>query len=212
MLRLKRVDADDGPNDLLLNDARVLGLVEEDGGLDEEAVGALDVAAAQRQLARLLALLEVDHLEVGLGGGLLDQLAGSGGAREGDDAHFHVVGQHGARDDVEYARREAGLVDQLGDARYAQRRLLARLEHDCVAGYQGAGHFMPINMRGPFPCFLSKRWNVSTALSVRGWKLRQGKKHEAKDLQGMIIVSTPYGWRIVIPTKPGVFKEEFPGG
>lgn len=67
VLRLERVDADDGPKDLLLHDRGLLGRVEEDGGLDKVPLARVELTVpAQRQLgARRLALVNVrEHVPV----------------------------------------------------------------------------------------------------------------------------------------------------
>ena len=63
-------------------------------------------------------------------------------AGEGDAAHQRMADQRRARllaiagDDIEHARREAGLRRELGEAQRGQRRLLGRLEHRRAAGGQ----------------------------------------------------------------------------
>ena len=68
--------------------------------------------------------------------------AGRDRAGEGDPAHQRVAdqGRPGllaeAGDDVEHARRDAGLERQLGQPQRGQRGLLGRLEHGRAAGGQ----------------------------------------------------------------------------
>ena len=78
-----------------------------------------------------------------VGGGLLDDLGGIDVAGEGDLVDVGMDDQRRAGrlaeavDDVDDARREAGLEGQLGHAQGGQRRLLGGLHDDGVAAGQG---------------------------------------------------------------------------
>ena len=83
-----------------------------------------------------------DHLLQVAGRRLDDQLADLGRAGERDLVDVGMRGERGAGglaeagDDVDDARREAGLHDQLAEAQRRERRLLGGLQHDGAAGGQ----------------------------------------------------------------------------
>lgn len=109
-----------------------LAVVEEDthvAPLD----GVVNVGVFKDDGGRLAAEFEGDLLEVGLGGGLQEETAGTGGAGEGDLVDLGVLddgsagGRAVARDDVEDTSRE-GLGDELGEEESRERGLFGRLE------------------------------------------------------------------------------------
>ena len=91
----------------------------------------------------LAAELEGDLL-VGAGDRLGDRLADVGRAGEGDLVDVRVLDQRvaglaGAGDDVDDARRQVGLLADLGEQQRGQRGGLGRLEHDGVAARPAPG-------------------------------------------------------------------------
>ena len=139
---------DKGVVDALLHeDARRrradLALVRHDADV-RPGGGELEVGVVEDEQGGLAARLERDVLH-GRRRHAHDLLARRGAAREGDLVDVRVLHQRGAGlapapvDDVDHARREAGLLDQPGDVEHGQRRLLRQLEHDGVAaGQRGA--------------------------------------------------------------------------
>ncbi len=107
----------------------------------------VEVGVGQDDDPVLAAELEADPLESS-GGDLGDALAGQGVAGEADDlgvgAGDQCVADRGARagDQVDRARREAGLGHELDQERRAVGRVARRFEHDGIAGHQ-SGHHLP---------------------------------------------------------------------
>ena len=77
----------------------------EEAALDVPARGLLEVGVGQHDVGRLPAQFEADTLD-GVRGGGTDQLAGAGGAGEGDHVDVRVAGQG-------VAHLAAGAVDQV---------------------------------------------------------------------------------------------------
>src|SRR3974390_1649193 len=100
-----------------------------EGGVLEHDVGGL---AAELERERL----------VGAGERALDLLADLGGSGEGDLGHVGVADQRHAdvaraRNGVQHARRQVGLLADVREQERAQRGGGRRLEHDRVAGGEG---------------------------------------------------------------------------
>lgn len=136
--------------------AAALAVVVVDAKVDP-ADGLLDVGVVEDDVGRLAAQLERHALEVGGRGGLHDGAADGGRAREGDLVDVHVRRDGGARDlaeardDVDDAGGEAGLLDELGEHETGEGRLLGRLEDDGVAGGQGGADLPRQHEQGEVP-------------------------------------------------------------
>ncbi len=96
-------------------------------------------------------------LQIGLRSELLDELADGGGACEGNFVNFHVLcncsagGWSVAAQDVDDARGETSLLDQLGDVKSRQGSLLAGLEdHDASSG-KARSHLPSEHQQGEVP-------------------------------------------------------------
>ena len=122
-----------------------LALVEEDAEgspLDH----LVEVGVLVDDQWRLASALQGAVLQVGLCCALLDQLADTGGAREGDLLHLRVLAQLHAGDgaetagDVDHTGREVCLLEDLAHEQGAQRRQLGSLDHKGVTGGQAWRH------------------------------------------------------------------------
>ena len=93
-------------------------MIEEDGA-GRAGDGRAEIGVGQHDVGRLAAQLQRDLLEIALAGGLDDQAADLGRAGEGDlvDARMGRQRRAGrfaqAGNDVDHARGEARLLDQL---------------------------------------------------------------------------------------------------
>ncbi len=98
-----------------------LALVEEQAEV-RALDGGVEIGVGEDDVGALAAQLEADALEVALGGGLHDDLAGGVFAGERDLVHVHVLGERGAGGravaghDVDDAVGEAGFLGERGDA------------------------------------------------------------------------------------------------
>lgn len=117
-------------------------MVEEDAEVDP-GDRVLDVGIVEHDVGALATEFEGDLLEVGSGGCLHDGAANDGAAREGDLINVHVR-RHGrprglteAGKDVDDARWEASLFDELGGIEGTERSLLGGLEDNDVAAGNG---------------------------------------------------------------------------
>ena len=134
LLRHGLLDEQPGPG------AADVSLVEEDAA-DDALDGLVDGGVVEDDVGRLAAELEGELLAAARERAA-DQLADVGGAGERDlvDAGVldeRLAGAAGAGHDVDHARREVGLLADLGEQQRGQRRRLGRLEDDGVAGGQG---------------------------------------------------------------------------
>ena len=116
-----------------------VALVEEDA-VDDALDGLVDRRVVEDDVGGLAAELEGDLL-VGAGDRPGDRPADLGRAGERDLVDVRVrdqrpAGLAGAGDDVDDARRQVGLLADLGEQQRGQRRGLGRLEHDGVAAGQ----------------------------------------------------------------------------
>ena len=113
-------------------------------GVEEDTTGRgrrdfLDVHIGHHDHRRLAAEFQSDALQR-IGRIAVDDLANLGRARERDLVDVRVLHQPIARrvtaagDDVDHARREAGLSDEVRHAQRRQRGLLGGLEHQRAAG------------------------------------------------------------------------------
>ena len=107
------------------------------------SIGLVERRVVEDDVGGLAAELEGDLL-VGAGDRAGDRLADLGRAGEGDLVdvgvrHDRAAGVAGAGDDVDDARREVGLLADLGEEQRGQRGGLGRLEDDRVAARQGRG-------------------------------------------------------------------------
>ena len=105
--------------------------------VDDPVDGLLDRRVVEDDVGGLAAELERDLL-VGAGDGLRDLASDGGRAREGDlvDSgmpHQSRSGGSGTGDDVDDARGQVGLLQDLGEEERRERRGLGGLEHDRVA-------------------------------------------------------------------------------
>lgn len=136
--------------------AAALPVVEVDAKVDPRD-GVVDVGVREDDVGRLTTQLQRDLLEVALGRRLQDLTADQGRAREGDLVDIHVVRDGRtcdaakAREDVDDARREASLLDQLGGIQTRQRGLLSRLQHDGVARRDGGADLPGPHEQGEVP-------------------------------------------------------------
>ena len=109
--------------------------------VDDPFDGTVQVRVVEHQERRLAAELEREAL-AGAGGGLADQPADVRRAREGDlvdpgMAHQQLAGAPVPLDDVDDARRQAGIAADLRESGGGERRELRRLQHHRVAHGQG---------------------------------------------------------------------------
>ena len=116
-----------------------VALVEEDA-VDDALDGLVDRRVVEDDVGGLAAELEGDLL-VGAGDRPGDLPADLGGAGEGDLVDVGVrrpapAGLAGAGDDVDDARRQVGLLADLGEEQRGERGGLGRLEHHGVAAGQ----------------------------------------------------------------------------
>ena len=117
----------------------------------------IQIGIREYDVRALAAQLQRDALQIGLGGGLHDQMADFGGAGEGHLVHVHVVGDGRAGGGTESGQhvhdafRESRFHDQLADAQRGQRRLLRRLHHHGVAGGQRRGQLPGLHQHGEIP-------------------------------------------------------------
>jgi ParB family chromosome partitioning protein len=113
-----------------------LALVEEDG-VDEALAGGVEVGVVEDDHGRLAAELEAELL-AGAGDAAAQHAADRRRAGERHLVDVGVVGEVGAdgaraRDDVEDARRQAGLGADLGEEQRREARVAGRLDDDGVA-------------------------------------------------------------------------------
>lgn len=105
--------------------------------------GLVDIGVVEDDVGGLATKLKGNLLQVGLGGSLHDLAADQGRAGEGNLVNVHVGGDGGTSnsaetgDDVENARRETGLLDELSKDESRKRRLFSGLHDDSVTGGQG---------------------------------------------------------------------------
>ena len=128
-------------SDVLLHEeagtgAAGLALIEEDG-LHDALHSCVLVRGVEHHDGRLAAQLERDLL-ASAGGLLAQEAAHVGGAGEGNLGHVWVVGEVradvvAARDDVDDARRQAGLGDDVAEEEGGEVGGGRRLEHHRVA-------------------------------------------------------------------------------
>src|SRR5579864_4691342 len=131
--------------DLLLDEQARAGGADLALAVEDAVVGALhrgvEIGVGEDDVRRLAAQLEGDTLDGG-GGAAHDVAPDLGRAGEGDLGHLRVLDQGvadrraAARDDVQDARRQAGLGRQLGELERRQRRVGGRLVHHRVAAGQ----------------------------------------------------------------------------
>ncbi len=123
-----------------------LALMQEDpeGGRVDRVV---DIGILQHDQRALSAHLERELLEM-LRGLDREQAAGLGRAREGHELHagigheaFADFGRH-AGHDVQHAGRQPRLLEEVGDQRPGDRRLLRRLQHEGVARREREGDLL----------------------------------------------------------------------
>lgn len=119
--------------------AASLAVVEVDTEVDP-VNGLLDIGIVEDNVGGLATKLEGNLLQVGLGGSLHDLAADNGRASEGNLVDVHVGGDGGTSnpaetgDDVENARGETGLLDELSKDESRKRSLLSGLHDDGVTG------------------------------------------------------------------------------
>lgn len=107
-----------------------------DGGSD----GLGHVGVGEDDIGRLAAELEADLLEIRIGSGSHNAATSSSRTSEGDFADVRVRGDGMAsggtvaRQNVDDARREASLDNELGDAEGVDGCLLRRLKNDNISG------------------------------------------------------------------------------
>lgn len=102
---------------------------------DSQVHSILDVRIIEDNCRRLATELEGATLHVALEGHFLDLLSGCNGSGEADLSDLHVLRKKGpsstaSRDELDYARREAGFLDKLSHGSKAERALFGTLEHD----------------------------------------------------------------------------------
>ena len=100
--------------------------------------GVLKVGVVEDEDGGFAAQLERDALEIAERRGFLDLFSRPGGAGEADLADGHVRGEEGtgwaaAADDVDDARREAGLGEQFSPGKGSERSLLGGLVDDLMS-------------------------------------------------------------------------------
>lgn len=142
--------------------------------------GVLDVGIVEDDVGRLAAQLERDLLQVGRRRCLHDLSADTRGAGEGDLVDVHVGGDGGtggpseARDDVDDAWGEAGLLDKLCCHEGGEGCLLGGLQDDGVTRRQGGAQLpRPHKQREVPGDDLSANTNLEKGLllagEVSGW-------------------------------------------
>jgi len=159
-----------GGGDELLNELLVDALLDVDAGasgadlaLVEEHTnlgssdGIVDISIIADDEGGLATELEGAAFQVGLGGGLHDDLANVSGASEGDLVDIHVGANGGTSggaipgEHVDDTSGVAGLVDELGQAESRQRGLLGGLQNDAAADGEGGGELPDGHEQGEVP-------------------------------------------------------------
>lgn len=149
--------------------------------------GVVQVRVVEDQRRRLAAELERHALHVGRRRGGLDPAPRRGGAGEGDFGDARVVREErargaGAGHDVDDARREARLGDEVAEGEQPQGRFFGRLVDDGVAGGDGGGDFPG---EGALHAY------SSTPLSSRG--MGEGDNYVALAFHAPMHAHTPSG-------------------
>ena len=116
----------------------------EHARVEERVGGEFEIGVVEHDRRRLAPEFEVHAGQVARGGSH-DVHAGAHAAGEGDQAHVLVLGQAGAGvaaagDQVEHPLGQAAFGQQLGEVEGVERRGLARLDDDGVAGDEGRSH------------------------------------------------------------------------
>ena len=129
-----------------------VALVEVDA-VDDALDRLVERGVGEDDVGGLAAELEGDRL-LGAGDGARDGPAHLGGAGERDLVDARVLDQRAAgvaraRDDVDHARREVGLVADVGEEQRREGRRLGRLEHHRVARGERRGDPRERNEESP---------------------------------------------------------------
>jgi hypothetical protein len=116
----------------------------------------LEGRVVEQDVGRLAAEF-LGHALDRVGGGLAPRDAGAGRAGERHHVDVGMRGHRGAHrravavDEVEHARRHAGVVQHLGEDERVQRRDLARLQHHGAAGGERRRHLAGDLVQRPVP-------------------------------------------------------------
>src|SRR5215472_2337991 len=117
----------------------------------------LHVGIGENNVRAFSTQFQASTLEVGFSGRLQDESAHFCRAGKGDFVDVHVIGDRRSsgrsitRKNIDYACREARLLNQFSNLQCGERSLLGGFEHDRVAGGQSRSEFHPIHEKREIP-------------------------------------------------------------